>query len=93
MTSKGNVSDCLIIGSCINLSERMLPTYSDVMKCYLHERQIMKLCSNKDPSISEISELVVKKMKDVWINSLIPCGSDKRIKKCFMITIKNTETF
>ena len=93
MTSMINVHDCPIFGKSSDLSERKLPTYSDVMKCYLHERQIMKLCSNKDPSISEISELVVKKMKDVWINSLIPCGSDKRIKKCFMITIKNTETF
>ena len=65
MTSMHTVSDCPIFGNSSDLSEKVLPTYSEEMKCYMQEKQIMKLCSNKDPSMREILELVVKKIKYV----------------------------
>ena len=53
MYSKHNVSDCPISGNSRDLSERVLPTYSDVMKCYLDERQIIKLTTNEDPLLND----------------------------------------
>ena len=49
------------------------------MKCYLHERQFIKLTTNKDPSLSEISEPIVIKIKDLWIKASILCVSNNRI--------------
>ena len=51
------------------------------MKWYLHERQLIKLTTNKDPSVSEVFELTVKKIKDLWIKASIPCVSDNRIRR------------
>ena len=63
MFTKRNFPDCPIFGNSRDLSKTVLPTYSDVMKCYLHERQLIKLRTNKDPSVSEISEPIVMKIK------------------------------
>ena len=51
------------------------------MKCYLHERQLIQMKTNKDPSVSEIFETIVLKIKDLWIKESIPCVSDNRIRK------------
>ena len=61
MSPKRNVPDCPIFGNSHNLNERIFPTYFHVIKCYLHERQLIKLTTNKDPSESEISQLIVIK--------------------------------
>ena len=37
MSPKHNVPDCPILGNSRDLTETVLPTYSDVMKCYLHQ--------------------------------------------------------
>ena len=63
MSTKRNLPDCHIFGNSRDLSKTVLPTYSDVMKWYLHERQLIKLTTNKDPSVSEVSEPTVKKIK------------------------------
>ena len=52
MSTKRNLPDCLIFGKSRDLSETVVPTYSDVTKCYLHERQLIKLTTYKDPSLS-----------------------------------------
>ena len=72
MSTKRNLPDCRIFGNSRDLSKTVLPTYSDVMKWYLHERQLIKLTTNKDPSVSEVSEPTVKKIKDLWIIASIP---------------------
>ena len=81
MSTKRNLPDCPIFGNSRDLSKTVLPTYPDVIKCYLHERQLIKLATNKDPSMSEISEPVVMKIKDLWIKASIPCVSDNRIRR------------
>ena len=43
MPSKRNVPDCPIFGNSCDLTETVLPTYSDIMKCHLHKRQLIKL--------------------------------------------------
>ena len=40
MSPKRNVPNCSIFGNSRDLSETVLPKYSDVMKCYLHERHL-----------------------------------------------------
>ena len=61
MSPKRNVPDHPIFGNSRDLSETVLPTYLDVIKCYLPERQLIKILStNKDPSVSEISEPIAR---------------------------------
>ena len=65
MSIKRNLSDYPIFGNSRDLSKTVLPTYSDVIKCYLHERQLIKLTTNKDPSVSKISKPIVMKIEDL----------------------------
>ena len=65
MSTKRNLLNCPIFKNSRDLSKTVLPTYSYVTKCYLHERQLIKLTTNKDPSVSEISEPIVMKIKDL----------------------------
>lgn len=85
MASKINkperLSECVIFGNACELSDTVLPTYSDVMKHYLYERRILKRNSNKDPSVSDISNVISRKLKDIWIKSSIPSVSQERVKK------------
>ena len=81
MSTKCNLLDCPIFGNSRDLSKTVLPTYSDVMKCYLHERQLIKLTTYKDPSVSEVSEPIVKKIKDLWIKASIPCVPNNRTRR------------
>ena len=37
MPTKRNFPDCFIFGNLRNLSKTVVPTYSDVMKYYLHK--------------------------------------------------------
>ena len=60
MSPKRNLPNYPIFGNSRDLSETILPTYSDVMQCYLHERQLIKLTTNKDPFVSEISEPIAR---------------------------------
>ena len=81
MSPKRNLPNCPKIWNLRDLSKTVLPTYSDVVKGYLHERQLIKLTTNKDPSVSKIFEPFVMKIKDLWIKALIPCVSDNRIRR------------
>ena len=60
MSPKRNLPDYPIFGNSRDLSETILPTYLDVIKCFLHERQLIKLTTNKDPSVSEISKPIAR---------------------------------
>lgn len=82
--SERHITDCPIFGNSSELSEKVLPVYSDVMKFYLHERIVLKQKSKKDPSVSEISKGVVNKIISLWEKASIPCVSNERVKK--MIT-------
>ena len=81
MSTKRNLSDCPIFGNSRDLIKTVVPTYLDVMKCYLHNRQLIKLTTYKDPSVSEISEPIVMKIKDLWMKASIPCVSDNIIRR------------
>ena len=51
----------------------MLPTYFDVIKQK----------SKKEPSVSEILDIIPEKIKFIWIKTSIPIVSDNRIKNMF----------
>jgi len=79
--SKRHKNDCPIFGNSSDLSERVLPTYLEVMKCYLFERNTLKQKSKKDPAVGELSKIVIDKVISVWEKASIPCVSRERVKK------------
>ena len=81
MALRRNEPECAIFGNASELPARVLPTYSDVMRHYLFERQICKENSKKDPSVSDISNVMATKLKVLWTKSSIPSVSHERVKK------------
>jgi len=45
------------------------------MKCYYYIRHNLKIALEKDPSVSEICDILVSKMKQVWSRAAIPAVS------------------
>ena len=93
MSTKRNLPDCPIFRDSRDLSKTVVPTYVDAMKCYLHKRQIIKMTSYKDPSVSKISKVIVMKIKDLWIKGSIPCVSANRITRMISDYHANIETY
>ncbi len=72
-------SKCSVFGCPKDLNERMLPTYEDVMKCYLHIRQKIRSVQRKEPVLSEILEQLVPKIEAIWNRASIPIVPKRRI--------------
>lgn len=61
------------------MSKIILPTYEDVMKHYLFVRHELKpTASTKEPTVSQISEVVAHVIEGLWIKSSIPVISHRR---------------
>lgn len=74
-------SFCFVLGSAGRFKENMLPTYADIMKHYLWIRQELLWQKNgKDPSTSEVSDIVLEDVKNIWNKTTIPTVSDQQIK-------------
>lgn len=84
MAATRKMIDCPIFGSFSDLSGRMLPTYEDMMKCYLYERHQMQQLTKKDPAVNDIANIVSKKIESLWKKASIPCVSHDRIKKMIL---------
>ena len=65
MAATRKMIDCPIFGSFSDLSGRMLPTYEDMMKCYLYERHQMQQLTKKDPAVNDIANIVSKEIVSV----------------------------
>lgn len=101
MESRSKSYRCPIFGSIGDLKTNVLPTYQDVMKCYEWERQQLKnkkisnatkLQSKKEPSFSEIADIVTKKVEDIWRKASIPTVTHTRtiqLLKAFHAKCKN----
>lgn len=64
---------CPVFGPGKDFDERVLPTFFDVMKCYIHVRDELKPNLNsKEPNFNEISEIVVTKLQIIWKKASIP---------------------
>ncbi|ESN92944.1 hypothetical protein HELRODRAFT_165085 [Helobdella robusta] len=71
---------CEVFGLPTDLLGNVLPTNSDVMKCYLWNRNLLKESANgKDPSVNNISRLILTELKQIWQKASIPIISDQRI--------------
>ncbi|GBM87552.1 hypothetical protein AVEN_107201-1 [Araneus ventricosus] len=78
---------CPIFGPLNEFHDRVLPTVSDVLKYYLFLKYEMKTTLHvREPTISEISEVVAQKIESIWVKSSISHISHKRviekIRKC-----------
>ena len=71
--------NCLIFGTSKLFAENILPTYEDVMKCYLFQRFQLKRQSKKDPSAKLIAKNVSERIKSIWDKASIPTVTDERI--------------
>lgn len=80
MESKRIKYKCPIFGTIGELKENVLPTFQDVMKFYEWTRIQLKIQqgSNKEPSFSQIAEIVAQKIEDIWQKSSIPTVSHTR---------------
>mgnify|MGYP000454038354 CR=1 FL=1 len=81
MSYRLKLGDSRVFGSSSHLSDRMLPKYYDIMKCYLHLRDLSKDACGKDPSVNEIAMKVCDQVKAIWTKASIPYVADERIKK------------
>lgn len=72
--------DCPIFGYPKVLSDTYLPTYDDVMKFYLYVRHELKPdISSKEPKVSEILDIVMEKVENVWVKASITTVSRTRM--------------
>ena len=75
---------CPIFGNYSRLKENVLPTYEDVMKCFLYKRFTLKEKSKKDPSAKDISNELAGEIEDIWNKASLPCVTKTRIVQLIM---------
>lgn len=73
---------CPIFGSPAEMSESQLPTFSDIMKSYLLLRNRLKSTqtgeNTKEPTVSELSEMLSRKVEQIWHKASLPIISHKQ---------------
>jgi hypothetical protein len=74
-------AESLLFGAPCVISERVLPTYQDVIKYVLFEREQEKNRCRKDPPITQIIILVAQKLISIWEMASIPCVKLEAVKK------------
>ena len=73
---------CPVFGTPKPMSEINLPTFEDIMKHYLFVKHKLKpKAPRKEPTVSQISEKVVRVIEGLWTKSSIPVISHKRTLK------------
>jgi hypothetical protein len=70
-----------LFGAPCEISERVLPTYKDVLKYVLFEREKERNIIKSDPSIKQIVSVVTDKMIRIWNSASIPCVSIAAVTK------------
>jgi len=72
--------NCPIFGSPSELSTNMLPTKYDVMRDYLLQKHTLKINPTaKEPTFSEIAEVVTKRIENLWCKASLPVISHQKI--------------
>ena len=73
-------SACPIFGIAQELSQVVLPTYEDVIKCYLSVRdQLKPKTSTKEPEVRDISEIVASSVEMLWLKATLSIISHTRV--------------
>ena len=70
---------CPIFGHLTELNERVLPTEGDIMKFYLFLRNEKLKESQRDPRVSELSDLIAVHLENLWLKASIPFLSRQQI--------------
>lgn len=74
---------CPVFGAPCDFNCSVLPSFEDVIKCFLHVRYDLKCPgSGKEPTVSEICEIVSDKMCKIWKKATIPIVSRTRVIQC-----------
>lgn len=76
--STRQTSECPVFGHPSKFSQRVLPTYEDIMKAYLFERYQRKT-TLKEPLWSELKCVVIDQLVEIWEISSIPTVTKQRI--------------
>lgn len=80
MAKTRSVTECPIFGPPADLSESLLPTWYDVIKCFLWVRHKLEGSGiNRNSLVSEALEIVAKKVEAIWNKATIPVLSHQRI--------------
>lgn len=74
-------TNCPIFGASEEMTENQLPTYKQVMKYYNLIRHRLKIENNskKEPSVNEISDILSRKIENLWEKASIPIVSHTRV--------------
>jgi len=70
---------CPVLGSPKTFAGSVLPTFSDIIRCYLLIRQKLLRTSKQEPSLSDICIPLVKDLKSLWKKSSLTVVSDQQI--------------
>ncbi|CAH0562821.1 unnamed protein product [Brassicogethes aeneus] len=83
--TRSNLS-CPIFGSAKDIlpEENQLPSYEDLMKCYLSVRLELKGDSSKQPANATVANIVASKVEHVWKRASLPTLSRERIIKLIL---------
>ena len=73
--------ECPIFGCPKDLNDNVLPSYEDIMKCYLYIRQELRALSEKEPTVGEITDKLVPKVERIWARASIPVVSQTRVSQ------------
>ena len=83
MSSSANTrmhSKCPIFGDPCDLFGHQLPSYRDVMKCYLHKRnEKLNALNGYNPSVAVIASEIATAVQEIYRKASIPCVTHKRI--------------
>lgn len=86
VNTRANLS-CPIFGSAKDIlpEENQLPTYEQLMKCYLGVRIELKADGSKQPASATVANIVASKVEHVWNRASLPTLSHERITKLILV--------
>ena len=70
---------CPVFGSPADVKQSMLPTNADVMKCYNMIQNKIRPSANKKATVTEVSEVLSRRIELLWSKASIPVISHKRV--------------
>lgn len=79
-------STCPLFGTSKDIlpSASQLPTYEDLMKCYLYVRLEIKGDGSKQPQSAIVANIVASRVEQVWKHASLPTISHERIIKLIL---------
>jgi len=73
------VISCPVFGAPADIRKTMLPTNADMMRCYNMIQHEIRPSDKKKATVTEVSEVLSKRIELLWCKSSIPVISHKRV--------------